>query len=279
MKSTIYNSVWEYCFIKLFQGINKVFDLQEGIFCNHFRQISFLYKTFSEKKRILSIVPLVKKNSVVLDIGANIGFFSIYLSKHAQAKIIAFEPEERNFKQLCGAINSHKLTNTITPVQYAVSDTTGTSNFYISSLSPMDHKLINSRSCQVIKLPSITCDDFFSIPENKLFQLISLIKIDVQGAELMVISGMHTTLQKNNYPPIMIEYAPSDLHAAQETPESFFYTFEQMNYFPYDIHKKSFIDSNIFYTESRKAHIDLLMIHKHTSSIPKNELIDEEVSL
>jgi hypothetical protein len=65
-------------------------------------------------------------------------------------------------------------------------------------------------------------DDFFAQHADLAKTPVSLIKIDVQGAELIVLRGMHQTLRTNNYPPILVEYSPDDLKHAGVTPGEFF---------------------------------------------------------
>jgi hypothetical protein len=94
---------------------------------------------------------------------------------------------------------------------------------------------------------------------------ISLIKIDVQGAELQVVRGMDRVLVQNNYPPILVEYSPGDLEHAGVTPQEFFDTFKALGYHPHTLPDLSPRQPDWFIHNMRSAYTDLAMIHTTVS--------------
>jgi FkbM family methyltransferase len=154
---------------------------------------------------------LFKKNSplIIFEIGACEGEDSIrYANLFPRSKIYAFEPLPENVERITINIQVYKKSN-ILVFPYALSDTTGSSTFYVSSgvptgqennndwdfgnkssslLSPDKHidlvKFIDFKRKIVVK--TITLDEFC---QNNQIIGIDFIHMDVQGAELMVLSG------------------------------------------------------------------------------------------
>ena len=67
----------------------------------------------------------VPKNGVILDVGANIGIFSVYAAKNGAKVVHAIEPNEEAFSILKRNILENGFSDIITPHRFAVSDRTG----------------------------------------------------------------------------------------------------------------------------------------------------------
>ncbi len=135
---------------------------------------------------------LQNKGGIFIDAGAHIGKYSILFSDFYE-KIYAFEPEPTNFSILKDNIQLNHLDNKIIPLQLALSDKIGMIDFYLSPYS-VTHSLKNlDKQFGKIYVNTTTFDIFvrnFKIPlEN-----ISCIKIDVEGAEDLVLKGMANSL-------------------------------------------------------------------------------------
>jgi FkbM family methyltransferase len=139
----------------------------------------------------------INEGDVVLDIGANIGFFSVVLSKIVgdNGKVHAFEPVLENFKLL--EFNCSKLSNTVLHY-YALGNETG--NVTLSSEhGNMGNSYITNESAGDIKL--LKLDDLAIDPK--------FIKLDVQGFEYDVLLGGLETI-KSNRPVMIIELEDSN---------------------------------------------------------------------
>lgn len=126
----------------------------------------------------------------VLDCGANLGTFSVYAASKG-CKCYAFEPTPELQPVL------HKYTELypgIIPVEAAVSNYSGTAEFYLSSYSCGGNSLL-TRVCskESIMVPTITIDAF--VKENRL-EKVDFIKADIEGAERMMLEGAKETLAK-----------------------------------------------------------------------------------
>ncbi len=143
----------------------------------------------NEREEIDFLKRVVKPGMVVLDIGANIGFYTQIFSKLVgrEGKVYAFEPEKNNFrnlKKLCGYLKNVILNNV------AVGKKEGKINLYFSDQLNVDHLTYNNgEKRKILSTRVITIDKFLD------GKRIDLIKIDTQGFEYQVILGMTRTLK------------------------------------------------------------------------------------
>ena len=125
--------------------------------------------------------------SVVIDVGANIGEFSLAIADKV-GKIISVEPDPIAFK--CLALNMHKYKN-VNSVNHLLSNSNGTVDFYISS-DTADSSMIEPDSYDSkIAIQSITLDDLM---KKNSIENIDLLKIEAEGAEPEVLEGAKFTL-------------------------------------------------------------------------------------
>lgn len=155
---------------------------------------------------------IVKKGNIVLDIGANIGYYTLVFSKlvDVEGKVFAFEPELENFRLLEKNVLLNKYSNVILE-NVALSNKNGTAKLYLSEERNGMHRIYPSHFCQekYLEVDMISLDDYF---KNKtLNKEISFIKIDVEGSEFGVLQGMKNLLEKNKHLKILIEFNPSGI--------------------------------------------------------------------
>jgi len=133
--------------------------------------------------------------SVAIDIGANIGYYSLLLAQRAK-KVYAFEPEKNNLKILRKNLGINKIKN-VEVVAAAVGDKNEKALLYKSGDNFGDHRLWGKG--QTEKVDTVRLDDF--IKEKK----VDLIKIDTQGWEPAVIEGAKKIIERDK-PIIFLEY-------------------------------------------------------------------------
>jgi FkbM family methyltransferase len=147
----------------------------------------------------------VQKGDVVLDIGANIGFYTLMFAKlvGSEGQVFAFEPEPENFRLLKKNVEINGYQNVIL-VPKAISNKNGTIQLYLCESNQGMHRIYDSVCCQsAIDIESIRADDYFSSPHKMDF-----IKMDIEGAEYAAIQGMQNLLTQNPQIKIMTEFSP-----------------------------------------------------------------------
>lgn len=154
------------------------------------------------------IKDLVKEGDVILDIGANIGYYTLLFAKLVgiKGKVIAFEPSPENFNLLSRNIFINGYKNVVL-VNKAVSNYVGKIKLYLSKDNKADDRIYNSGDGRdSIEVESITLDNYLNGDMGK----IDLIKVDVQGAEGGVVQGMQSLLSKNKV-KLITEFWPFGL--------------------------------------------------------------------
>ncbi|MHA1492207.1 MAG: FkbM family methyltransferase [Promethearchaeota archaeon] len=151
----------------------------------------------------------VKNGDFVLDIGANIGYFTLILAKliGKEGKVFAFEPEPNNFSLLSKNVSINGYKNVIL-INKAVSNKNGKVKLFLNEENIGDHRIFDSNDGrQSIEVETIRLDDYFKNYNEK----IKFIKMDIQGAEMDAIQGMVNLIQKSKELKILSEFYPLGL--------------------------------------------------------------------
>jgi FkbM family methyltransferase len=184
-------------------------SIKIGNFLYHriFPFYKILYPAFKRRQdaaEIGWIRRLVRSRNNVLDIGANIGFYTCLLSDlvGADGQVHAFEPDATNFKHL-SAMAGHRSNVTLVPK--AVSDHSRKLLIYTSPKLNVDHRTYEFRNYkQAIAVDGVSIDDYLGNGRSR----IDFIKMDIQGYELNALRGMERTIAANPDMVILSEFWP-----------------------------------------------------------------------
>ena len=162
---------------------------------------------------------VVKEGDVVLDLGANMGYFTLLAARLVgkEGKVYAFEPQPTNYSLLVKNIELNGYDNVV-PLQKAVSNTSGLVKLFIS-----DEDIGNSTIFQYggdresVEVEAVTLDDFFKDKEHR----VDVIKMDVEGAEMAALLGMDRIIRENKDLKIFSELYPELMMAMGYSPEDF----------------------------------------------------------
>jgi FkbM family methyltransferase len=129
------------------------------------------------------------RGKIFIDVGAGFGYYSALLSKNFQT-VLAFEPHPQTLEMLKSTIRVGKIRN-VRISDRAVSDADGEVEFYLDSIRgqhSLESKLVRA---EPLRVRSVRLDSVVS-------ELVDLVKVDVEGAELKVIKGAEQSINAGN---------------------------------------------------------------------------------
>jgi FkbM family methyltransferase len=190
----------------------KGFYLMNGLWKHAYpvyRLLYWYYKRISDRNLLAVIRNTVKPGNIVLDIGANVGFFTIELSNLVGPNGIvhAFEPDPDNFMRLKQTVKNRA---NVVANQCAVADKSGTIKLYQSNCMNVDHQTYdNGESRSFSEVMAVAIDDYFQKNE-----CVDFIKIDVQGFDCHAMQGLASTIRHSPKVTVIGELWPFGLKKA-----------------------------------------------------------------
>ena len=144
------------------------------------------------------------EKDLVIDIGANNGFFSIFATKKAiKGRVFSFEPVPDLIKKIKNNIEINKLTN-IKLEQLAISGKKGPSEFYVSKTHNGCHSLFQRDGLdEKIIINTITLEGYCI--ENNIHK-IDFLKLDCEGAEYDIFNSISESFLRKKIKKISMEY-------------------------------------------------------------------------
>jgi FkbM family methyltransferase len=166
------------------------------------------------------ISSIINPGNVVLDIGANIGYYTLIFAKHVgqNGKVFAFEPEPANFRLLEKNVSINGYSNVILE-QKAVSNRNEKKKLYLSKETAGMHRIYKSQHANLdsVEIETISLDTYFSNYTGK----IDFIKMDIEGSEYTALEGMQTVLQRQNNVKLLTAFFPSAIQDYGYKPEQY----------------------------------------------------------
>ena len=241
------------------------------LYKNAFPLYRIMYFNFKKKKDAanLSIIKqLLLPGANVLDIGANIGFYSVQLALQTSTggKVYCFEPDAVNYKHLQKETKSFKQ---IELFQKAVAAENGKLTLYTSDLLNIDHRTYEPESYSgKYDVEKISIDSFI---QNKF--KVDFIKMDIQGFEMDALIGMEETLKANADLIMLTEFWPYGLQQAGSSAAAVYDFFTALDFKVFQlvesklkqVNRGQFIamkvdflsDTNVWISRKNLAHIQI----------------------
>jgi FkbM family methyltransferase len=175
-----------------------------------YRPLYSAYKKYVDRGERNLLRQILCPGAVVVDAGANIGVYSLFLARCVgpTGQVHSFEPAPENFKRL------HAATRCLANVRAnaaAVGERSGKSQLYVSENLNVDHRAYApaTESRLAIDIEMIALDDYF-----KPGATVDLIKLDLQGYELHALRGAKRVLSENSAVKLLLEFWPHGLESA-----------------------------------------------------------------
>lgn len=195
-----------------FDGHNILFRTPNDM--TAWRVASFYQKEPDTVAWLLRMPP----GSVFLDVGANVGMYTLAAAVGRNCQVFAFEPESQNYALLNANIALNRAGDRVVAYCAALTDKTRFDRLYLSEFDPdgggschsfgaeVDFNL-NSRNspfaqgCIGLHLDELVSNGVVPVPD--------FIKIDVDGFEHLVVEGALSTLQEQRVREVLIEINPA----------------------------------------------------------------------
>lgn len=157
----------------------------------------------------IAINSSLNKGGTFIDVGANIGNFSLLASKAVgtTGHVIAIEPSSRDYDRLVDNIRLNQLENVIAPYKFAVSDRTGEkatlqiANEERSALNTFAPEF-SVKGITKVNTEEVETSTLDSFVERSGLSNIEAVKMDIEGSELKALHGAINTITK--FRPVMM---------------------------------------------------------------------------
>jgi FkbM family methyltransferase len=240
IKWQIHNKILPYSIIYPFVGTTKLI-VKKGLRAS----TGNLYCGLQEFQEMSFLLHFLNKNDLFIDVGANIGTYTVLASGHSLAQTIAFEPIPVTFQHLSDNIAINHLNSSVTALNIGI----GAKNTKLKFTSLWD--VFNN----VITDDNLTSENnFIEVDVKPLDEILidkepALMKIDVEGFESEVIKGANKTLAKQSLKAIIIElngsgerygYSDEEIHKTLIA-----FGFEKYIYLPFERKLQKPVDQKI----------------------------------
>jgi FkbM family methyltransferase len=200
--------------------VDMVLKFQGTSLPSHFNlnhRLSYLFSGL-EPSVVKVASGILRPGDIAVDIGANVGFltrqFAVMVGR--KGRVFSFEPDPDVFEHL--QFNTQRFPQ-VALAQTALSDNCGKSTLYLHPMSAMSNSLVNAwEDARPLTVHTSTFDAWAAEANSGALRLI---KIDVEGAEPLVLRGMRMTLASAHKPRVILEFCPKNL-CGQKAEEEIF---------------------------------------------------------
>ena len=190
--------------VKYLNGDQMVFDLDLNEY--QMKQI-FLFDRYEKNsvRHLLHYLNKIKKNNItILDVGANIGFYTMYLSRFGEklnAKVHSFEPNPVTFDALESHAEQNNLKNCVLN-PFGLSDKAQEIEISYNPKNLGAASVFGNSGRNKAKVKLRTLDDYCN--ENNISE-IDIIKVDIEGSELNFLEGGKSVINRSKHLLVVME--------------------------------------------------------------------------
>lgn len=194
---------------------------------------SIAYDGVWEKAETDFVKSVVQPGDFVVDVGANIGWYTVVLGKLVgeNGRVFAFEPESRSYDLLCRNVNENRLVDRCRLFDAALlaragtyeleraEDNFGDNRIRFRSAPECGNNMYGEESRRTLAVQALTLDEAMQVAGAE-HSPIKLIKVDAQGSEVAIFEGAQKTLAQTNV--LITEFWPYVLQRAGKNADDFF---------------------------------------------------------
>ena len=199
----------------------------------------------------------LKEGATAVDIGTNIGYYTIIAGKKIgpRGKVFAYEPNKDSFSLLKQNIEINNFCN-VTPLNIALSDSSGERVLYFGD-NKCTHSFADNRKTG--KNQVVTTDTLDNSLKKYGSPRVDVIKMDIEGAEILALEGMTETIERSPGLIIFTEFYPKAIKRLGKSPIKFLERFRELNF------------SIFIISEDKKGLIPLKDFEDFVSNFPDDE--------
>jgi FkbM family methyltransferase len=167
---------------------------------------------------------LIKPGDVFVDVGANLGYYTLLAIRVGASQAYAFEAQPSTYELLGKNVIINWMSKVVQYEHLAIYSHTTDLEFFVRNHYPGNSSLGFSPPDQLkkwfdtttaVKVHAVSLDDYFADKPAK----IDLIKVDVEGAEPAVFEGARRTLAQNRNVKVLCEWSPDQMATARQDPK------------------------------------------------------------
>lgn len=194
---------------------------------NSYTGLRYMKAGLYEKALSGLLTTLVRPGMTVLDLGANVGYYTIISSRLVGEKgvVYSFEPDPVAYTFLCRNILLNGCTNVKT-AELGISNATGTKWFDVDS-GFAEGRLTQSPRKTSTPVEVVSLDEYFGL---RSWPSVDLVKMDVEGSEEAVLAGMRLLAKRNMRMKLIMEFSPITLDRPKASAEAIAASLQEMGY-------------------------------------------------
>ena len=156
------------------------------------------YPDFYEKEEVETFCSFIKPGAVVLDVGANLGLYTLLAAKRG-AQVFAVEADPLNAEMLRHNLKINRLEARVTIFELAATESERQIPFYRSVFNMGESNVLGN---------GILAGEIQGRPIDSLrLPPIDICKMDIEGAEIIALTGMRETIARSPDLKLFVEYA------------------------------------------------------------------------
>ena len=227
----------------------------------HIQQQLFWYGYY-EKELGEVFNKIVKPGDVFLDLGANIGYFSLLVASNwPSVKVFSFEPLAALFQHMNDNVRLNNIKN-ISTVNAAVGETNEEKELFVSgpdNLGMSSFHQPGNYSGKKERVKVVAIDDWL---KTSGLSKIDIIKLDIEGSELAALKGMREVLQRQK-PVLIAEMNPESLSMFNLKPSAIREYLKQLNFEGFLI----LANGNLAYLNEQEISQTINVLFIHTEKV------------